>query len=230
MAYKMFVSPFWAPFGRSVSAAGAALSILLVLTCGARAQTDQEHQAYVQAVNILTKQGESAPLERLVQRVASDYLKRQGLEWLVANCLRRGETARAKAFADQLLSRDTDNALALAMTSDAITQTAMGGQDSENTIGMVKRALRGLPQLKAPELMEEAEFLGFEKPAGRKAEWRRRLRVLSAERLCKCAQLPSQSCRARALRTLNMHMRWRSAIYLGRMETRLKVSLARPHC
>jgi tetratricopeptide (TPR) repeat protein len=159
MSYQMFFFPYSAQFRRAFSAVCTMLAILLVLTSGARAQSDQEHQAYVQAVTILTKQAESAPLERLVQRAASDYLKRQGLEWLVVNCLRRGETARAKAFAEQLLSRDTDNALALAVTSDAITQTAMGGP--EKAIGMVKRALRGLPQLKAPELMEEAEFLGL---------------------------------------------------------------------
>jgi tetratricopeptide (TPR) repeat protein len=129
----------------------------LVLTMGAFAQTDREHQAYMQAVTMLTKQAESAPLERFVQTAASESLKRDGLEWLVAS-LRVRETARAKAFAEQLLSRDAENALALAVTSDAVTQTAMAGQNSDKAISLAKRALRGMPQLRAPEGMSEAEF------------------------------------------------------------------------
>jgi tetratricopeptide (TPR) repeat protein len=138
-------------------AAALITAVTLLLTMGAFAQTDREHQAYMQAVTMLTKQAESAPLEHFVQTAASESLKRDGLEWLVAS-LRARETARAKAFAEQLLSRDADNALALAVTSDAVTQTAMAGQNSDQAISRAKRALRGMPQLRAPEGMREAEF------------------------------------------------------------------------
>jgi tetratricopeptide (TPR) repeat protein len=133
-------------------------AMVAVLTSSGFAQTDREHQAYVEAVIRLTQQGESASLERFVLTSESGSLKRNGLEWLVAHSLRRRNAAQAKTFAEQLLSREPDNALALAVSSNAVTQSVIAGSDIENTIDMAKRALQKMPELKAPELMQQGEF------------------------------------------------------------------------
>ena len=142
----------------SLACAWPTAAMVAVLTSSGFAQTDREHQAYVEAVIRLTQQGESASLERFVLTSESGSLKRNGLEWLVAHSLRRRNAAQAKTFAEQLLSREPDNALALAVSSNAVTQSVSAGSDIENTIDMAKRALQKMPELKAPELMQQGEF------------------------------------------------------------------------
>ena len=136
----------------------AFLFAALLFSLNALAQSDGEHQAYLQAVTRLTNPGESATLERFVSTAVSESLKRDGLEWLVTDHLRRGEMAAAKVFGQELLGREPENALGLAVSSNVLNQSAISTPDSNNAVSMAKRALRAMPQLKAPELMPESEF------------------------------------------------------------------------
>ena len=136
----------------------AFLFAALLFSLNALAQSDGEHQAYVRAVTRLTNPGESATLERFVSTAVSESLKRDGLEWLVTDHLRRGEMAAAKVFGQELLGREPENALGLAVSSNVLNQSAISTPDSNNAVSMAKRALRAMPQLKAPELMSESEF------------------------------------------------------------------------
>jgi tetratricopeptide (TPR) repeat protein len=142
-------------------------AVLLAITENALAQPDQEHQTYLQAVTKLEKRADATDLQRFVLAAKSESLKREALEWLITDHLRGGRIPGAKAMAQQLLSQEPENALALAVLSGAITQTITVGPNSENAISMARRALRGMPHFRAPELMSQTDFSNLTKSMAR---------------------------------------------------------------
>jgi len=138
-----------APARWSVLCRTLVLFVIPALVTGAGAQSDRDVRLYQDAITTLQRQQDPIDLQRFVSTAPFGHLKDDGLQWLIWE-FRSSHDGRARQWAEELLKVQPNNALALATVADA-----------EHQIGMSRRALSHIDELKAPEGMPGAQFEGL---------------------------------------------------------------------
>lgn len=136
------------------------LAVLFASSTPASAQSDSDLRVYL---DVLSKfqQGDVLELERYTSAAAPGYLRTQAMQLLAWEYRRMGDSARADKWANDVLSVQPDNAIALAVLADsnhALTQTSPAEPGADRALSMAKRALRNLGQLKPIEGLSESAF------------------------------------------------------------------------
>jgi hypothetical protein len=142
---------------RSIVAVAAVITLVMAVALPATAQSADTTaiDAYLHAITQTQVTSRLAALERFASSTPASSLRVDALEWIVWDERQTGNEAAAENWARQLLSADADNALALALTTDAARRR---GLPPTSYIESAKRGATNVDRLRRPEGMDHAQF------------------------------------------------------------------------
>ncbi len=118
-----------------------------------------ELSAYTDAVAHVQPNERLAMLERFAMNAQPGPLKIDALEFIIWNYLRQGQTSHALNWANELAATDKDNAVAIALLTNAARPAAENGSmKAGRLLAMASHGLDTLPQLQRPLGMNGADF------------------------------------------------------------------------
>lgn len=118
-----------------------------------------ELSAYTDAVAHVQPNERLAMLERFAMNAEPGPLKVDALEFVIWTYLRQGRTSHALTWANELAATDNDNAVAIALLTNAARPAAENGSmKAERLLAMAAHGLDMLPQLRRPLGMNGADF------------------------------------------------------------------------